>query len=53
MPTLTLFGAEAKARVGASLVISGSLMPSYDASLWMLVTRDARRPWEWDALQED
>lgn len=53
MPTAPLFGAEAKAKVGASLVVSGTPMPSYDASLWMLVTRDARRPWEWDPLGED
>jgi hypothetical protein len=46
-PTLTAFGPEAHARVGAQLIVSAADMPHYDASLWMLVTRDPRRPWEW------
>lgn len=45
--TLPVFGPEANARVGEQLIVSAADMPSYDASLWMLVTRDPRRPWEW------
>jgi Zn-dependent peptidase ImmA (M78 family) len=47
MPTFGVFGPEARARVGDELIVSAADMPSYDASLWMLVTNDARRPWEW------
>lgn len=52
VPTLTAFGQEAKARVGQHVHVSVADMPTYDASLWMLLTRDARRPWEWDPSSE-
>jgi len=52
-PTLTVFGPEAHARVGAQLIVSAADMPHYDASLWMLVTRDSRRPWEWGELDAE
>lgn len=47
IPTFRVFGAEAQARVGRELIVSAADMPGYDASLWILVTHDARRPWEW------
>lgn len=45
--TRDLFGAEAEARVGGRLHVSGVNMPGYDASLWVVETSDSRRPWEW------
>lgn len=50
--TLPVFGAEANARVGEQLIVSAADMPSYGASLWMLVTRDSRRPWEWGPTED-
>lgn len=47
-----VFGAQARARLGGLLRISGVDMPNYDASLWVVETPDSRRPWEWDKVEE-
>jgi len=43
------FGSDAQSKLGQSLLISGVDMPSYEAGLWILESRDSRQRWEREA----